>query len=335
MRQESAKEQEREVSMAVKVIERCELTLAAMSARDYAVLARRATTALVALLRALDLPPRSEVLMPVTMCANPANAVRWAGLRPLFADISPVTLNMDLEAAERVVGPWTSVLLAVPLFGHPLDVPALLDFAGRHDLIVIEDAAQAVGLAYESRRAGSIGLCSVYSFGAGKIGDAGGGAALLSDDAGLMRRARAELTKMPGGAYDMTRQAGRILDALGGLPGELEARGEMARRYREALQMPRIAHPDIPPGAPLWKYSVLLPNLDERDRVTRELLSRGVQATNLYPPLMRFVADFTNPMNSARLRFPNAWDVGGRIVNLPLWPQPPGLLERVVGAFTA
>ena len=182
----------------------CEEALTRMAGREYALLAPRATTALVALLRALDLPPDSEVLMPISLCANPANAVRWAGLRPLFADISPTNFSMDLDAAERTVGPQTRVLLAVPLFGHPLDVSALLDFSGRNDLIVIEDAAQAVGLRYGRRQAGSVGTCSIYSFGAGKIADAGGGAALLSDDAGLLRRARNELEKLPSYRRDFT-----------------------------------------------------------------------------------------------------------------------------------
>src|SRR5438552_13802930 len=104
------------------------------------MLAPRAITALVALFRALDLPPGSEVLMPVALCANPALALRWAGLRPVFADVSPSTFNLDLDAAARVVGPQTRVLLAVPLFGHPLDVPSITEFARAHNLIIIEHA---------------------------------------------------------------------------------------------------------------------------------------------------------------------------------------------------
>src|SRR3954470_22094111 len=95
----------------------CEQTIARISGRAHAMLAPRATTALVALLRALELPPGSEVLMPVSLCANPAYAVRWAGLRPLFADVSPDDFNLDLEAAERMAGQRTRVLLAAPLFG--------------------------------------------------------------------------------------------------------------------------------------------------------------------------------------------------------------------------
>src|SRR4051812_40092329 len=89
----------------------CERRLAGMACREHAMLAPRATTAPVALLRALELPPGSEVLMPVSLCANPAYAVRWAGLRPLFADVSPDDFNLDLEAAERMAGQRTRVLL--------------------------------------------------------------------------------------------------------------------------------------------------------------------------------------------------------------------------------
>jgi len=126
----------------------CEQRLATIAEREHALLAPRATIALVALLRALDLPPGSQVLMPVMLCANPAYAVRWAGLRPLFADVSPGTFNLDFQAAERVTGPDTRVLLAVPLFGHPLNAPSIAEFARAHNLIIVEDAAQATGLSH-------------------------------------------------------------------------------------------------------------------------------------------------------------------------------------------
>jgi dTDP-4-amino-4,6-dideoxygalactose transaminase len=310
-------------------VKQVEERLAALACRPYARLAHRATTVLVALLRALALPPGSEVLMPVALCANPANAVRWAGLRPLFADILPHTFNLNLDAAESVVGPQTKVLLVVPLFGHPLDGPALLRFAARHGLLVIEDAAQAVGLRHASREpTGSIGICSIYSFGGGKIADAGGGAALLSDDLDLLTRAQVELARLPSGPRHLSAQAGRILNALDTLPSELVGRASLACLYRQTLTAPEITHPPVTLGAPLWKYSVLLPNRDERDRVTRALLATGVPATNLYPPLSRF---FSAAREEAR--YPVACDVFDRIINLPLWPQPPGLLEDAVEAF--
>lgn len=310
----------------------CEQQLALLASRKHVLLAPRATTALVALFRALGLPPGSEVLMPVMLCANPAYAVRWAGLCPLFADVSPFTFNLDLDAAEAVVGPNTRALLAVPLFGHPLDVPALLDFAERHHLLIIEDAAQAVGLSYYGHPAGSLGVCSVYSFGPGKIADAGGGAALLSDDADLLARARSELAAMPSAPGRKHTQPDRILEALQELPAELEARIGLAHQYRQMLTHSGITHPQVTPSLPLWKYSVLLPTRRHRDLITRELLSRGVPATNLYPPLSPF---FPESRKNATRDYPVAQGLHDGIINLPLWPQPPNLLENVATAFEA
>jgi perosamine synthetase len=304
----------------------CEHRLAAIASRAHSLLAPRATVALVALFRALDLPPGSEVLMPVMLCANPAHAVRLAGLSPLFADIDPDTFNLDLQAAERVVNPNTRVILAVPLFGHPLDVSALEDFAAQRKLIIIEDAAQAVGLFHSAGiPAGSLGTCSVYSFGPGKIAGAGGGAAILSDDPNLLDRARLELARLPS-AHSTSPNSARILAALDALPNELAGRAELATSYKQTLDLPGVTHPKIESGTALWKYSVLLPDRQQRDAVTRALLQRGVPATNLYPPLAPFFRG-----NAAD--YPVALDVATRIVNLPLWPQPPDLLERTVEAF--
>lgn len=287
--------------------------------------------ALVALLRALGLPPGSEALMPATLCANPAYAVRLAGLSPLFADVSPLTFNMDLSYAERVIGPNTRAVLVAPLFGHPLEVSSLLQFAERHALVVIEDAAHAVGLRYGDHPAGSVGLCSVYSFGPGKIAEAGGGAALLSDDVGLLERAHAALTTMPSGMLDMGRTAERISDALEFLPEELEKRRVLVQTYRQTLTLPGVTHPDVAPDLPLWKYSVLLPTRDRRDAVTRALLAHGVAATNLYTPLPRF---FPQASPNSHQQYPVAWNIYNKIVNLPLWPQSPDLLDNVKQSFS-
>lgn len=286
-----------------------------MVGREAALLAPRATVALVALLRALGLPAESEVLMPAMLCANPAHAVRWAGLRPVFGDVMPGNFNLDLDAAEMMVGPRTRVLLAVPLFGHPLDVPALLDFAARHKLLVVEDAAHAVGVSHGDVPAGSVGICSVFSFGRGKIADAGGGAAILSDDHALLGRARLILRELPSGMVSVEGRAPAIMRALDLLPQELIERSAAADEWRQVLAMPGVIHPDIAPGLPLWKYSVLLPDREARDALTRRILACGVSATNLYPPLPHF---FKEARRSEADNYPVAWELFGRIINLPL-----------------
>jgi perosamine synthetase len=253
-----------------------------------------------------------------------------AGLRPLFADIDPQTLNMDLASAETVVGPDTRVLLACPLFGHPLDSEAVLNFARRHNLIVIEDAAQAVGVNHSDCPAGSLGVCSVYSFGRGKIADAGGGAALLTDNRELAWRVRSELKAISGaGEQGIDRE--KLGASLQSLPCELERRACAAVDYRQNLRLPGVIHPDAAEDAPLWKYSLLFPDRTHRDSATRALLAAGIEATNLYRPLAPF---FPRARNSSA-RFLVAGNIHTRIVNLPLWPLPEGTAVRAREALGA
>ncbi len=311
-------------------IDKCEGELVRLAGRSGVLIASRATLAIYAAMRALQLPAGSEVLMPANLCANPAEAVRLAGLKPLFVDISAETLNIDWEAAEPAVGPRTRVLLAVPIFGQPLDMPNVLHFAEHHNLTIMEDAAQALGVRHGKQPAGSVGICSVFSFGQGKIGDAGGGAALLSDDMALLERAQVVLAAMPS-ASSLQGLHERIYRSLQALPGEIEARTRLAEQYRQRLDMPGVTHPGIAAMPPLWKYSVLLASRHERDAVTWALLALGVEATNLYLPLSLF--------EKSRLKRPGGytagWSVYNRIVNLPLWPQPAHLLERVLEGINA
>jgi dTDP-4-amino-4,6-dideoxygalactose transaminase len=218
------------------------------------------------------------------------------------------------------------------LFGQPLDVPSLTRFAEERKLIVVEDAAQALGVLFgDGRPAGSVGVCSVFSFGRGKIADAGGGAAVLSDDADLLSRVRAELAAMPSGSQNLAEHATQILHALNGLPAELESRSALAHAYRRTLQSSRITHPSFQSRPPLWKYSLLLPNRSERDHITRALLANRVEATNLYPPLPQF---FPETRISSPQAYPAAHDVYERIINLPLRsPSQKDLLRGVENAL--
>jgi perosamine synthetase len=304
-------------------VTKAEEQLREISGREDVVLAGRATLALAAGMRALGLPRRSEVLVPVMVCPNPGQAVRIAGLKPLFVDIDPVSFNTDLRSAEKVVGPETRVLLVCPLFGHPLDCAAVLDFAKRHGLILIEDAAQAVGLRHSDRPAGSLGLCSVYSFGQGKIADAGGGAALLTNDGAFAERVREALATM-GGMAGNTFSTERIAAALEGLPVELRGRARATDKYRQALNLPGVMHPDLPGQTPLWKYSILVPGREERDRATRALLAAGIEATNLYRP----IASYFHAARNSASRFEVAEQVSNRIIILPLWPPNEGRALR-------
>ena len=149
------------------------------------------TDALELILTALGIGVGDEVIVPTNTFVATAEAVCTVGARPRFVDVLPDTLQIDPDAAQAAVGPHTAAIIAVHLFGHMADVVHLSEVALRHDIALIEDAAQAHGARFGGRRAGSVGVAAGFSFYPGKnlgaLGDAG---AVVSDDAELIATIR-------------------------------------------------------------------------------------------------------------------------------------------------
>jgi dTDP-4-amino-4,6-dideoxygalactose transaminase len=134
------------------------------------------------ILQALELPAGSEVIFPaLTFWVIPEMA-RTLGLRPVFADIDPVTFNLDPDALERAVTEHTRAVVPTHLYGLPCDIEALLRVAERHNLHVIEDCAHSLGARYRGRRVGTFGDAAFFSFQSLKpLNTFGGGMALVRD----------------------------------------------------------------------------------------------------------------------------------------------------------
>ena len=115
-------------------------------------------------LRALQVGPGDEVIVPTHTFIASVLAVWQAGARPVLVDVDPRHYTMDAEAAARAITPRTKALLPVHLYGQPADMDPLLDLARRHSLHVVEDAAQAHGAEYKGRRCGSMGDIGCFSF---------------------------------------------------------------------------------------------------------------------------------------------------------------------------
>lgn len=294
----------------------CEERIASTGGRRGSVLASRATTGLAAALGALRLEQGSGVLMPVMVCANVVYAVRGAGLRPVFVDVEPQKggIGVSLEAARRCAEKdgGCRALLAIPLFGGEVDREGLLGLASEAELMVVEDAAQ-VGLVRGGGHSKGIGVCSVVSFGAGKVGAAGAGGAVLSDDLDLLARVRSLLGNTPTFEQKMAEIAPAVMGALDGLKDEVEGRLRRASDYRSRLRQDGVTH--VGEVLPVWKYSVLLRDRVQRDHVTRQLLEKGIAATNLCPPLVRWFAGVDGET------YDGAKALHERIVNLPLWDE--------------
>ena len=144
---------------------------------NYGIGVSSGTDALLAALMAIDLQPGDEVITtPYTFFATAGSVARLGG-KPVFVDIDPQTYNIDPSRIEKAITPRTRAIMPVHLFGQTADMDPIMEVARKHNLVVIEDAAQAIGAEYKGRRAGSIGHLGCFSFfpskNLGAFGDAG------------------------------------------------------------------------------------------------------------------------------------------------------------------
>jgi dTDP-4-amino-4,6-dideoxygalactose transaminase len=143
------------------------------------------------LLSALGIPPGSEVILPALTFWVIPELTRVAGLTPVFADVDPVTFNLDPEAFERAITPRTRAVVPTHLYGLPCDMEAILRIARRHGLLVIEDCAHALGATWRGSPVGTLGDAGFFSFQLLKPLNTYGGGMLVTNDEGVASRALA------------------------------------------------------------------------------------------------------------------------------------------------
>ncbi len=147
------------------------------------------TSAIHLSLAALDIGPGDEVIVPDATWIASAAPVNYAGATTVFADVDPLSWCLSAESFKACVTPKTRAVIPVDLYGNMPDMDAILDVAKRHDITVIEDAAEAIGAEYKGRRAGSFGLSGTFSFHGSKTMTTGEGGMLVTDDKDLYQRA--------------------------------------------------------------------------------------------------------------------------------------------------
>ena len=142
--------------------------------------------ALYFVLKALDLPAGSEIIVPSLTFWVVPEITRVAGLKPVFVDVEPETFTMSAAAVERAVTSKTSAILPTHLYGMACDMDPILDIAKRHKLVVVEDACQAHGATYKGKKCGALGDIAAFSFYPGKnLGAYGDGGAITTNNAEL------------------------------------------------------------------------------------------------------------------------------------------------------
>ena len=156
----------------------------------HAVLAPNGTLGLFLSLLSLDLHRNSEILIPAFTFYASASAAVFAGLKPVFVDADPNTFNLDVRSLDALVTERTRAIMPVHVYGHCAPMDAIVEFAARHNLAVIEDAAQALGVTYHGRHAGTWGDLGVISFFADKTITTGEGGVVLTKNTALYDKLR-------------------------------------------------------------------------------------------------------------------------------------------------
>lgn len=164
-------------------VEQFEDAFANYCGMKHGVAVNSGTAALHLSMTALNIQPGDEVITTPLSCVATANPILYLAARPVFVDVEPETLNINPELIEKKITPRTKAILPVHLFGHPVNLDPLLEIAKKHNLNVIEDAAQAHGAKYKKKKVGSFGTVSCFSFYADKlITTVEGGIALTNDE---------------------------------------------------------------------------------------------------------------------------------------------------------
>ena len=310
----------------------------------YSVGCNSGTDALYMALRALEIGAGDEVITtPFTFISTSEVIVR-VGAKPVFVDIDPDTFNFDLEQVATAITDKTKAIIAVHLFGQPVNMTELMTIAKAHNLYVIEDCAQATGASWQNQKIGSIGDAGCFSFFPTKnLGACGDGGALTTKNSaiadkikllrehGLVRDSKAKVTyrhSVTGLNSRLdTLQAAILSIKLNYLDIWNQQRQQAAARYQQLLQViPHIKLPSaIADSNSVWnQYTIRLPNTSQTNDTTRDILRDKLRAkgiiTMVYYPLPLHLQPVYQDLNYRVGSLPNVEQVAQEVLALPMFP---------------
>jgi perosamine synthetase len=309
------------------------------------------TTALHLALVTLGIGPGDDVLVPDFTFPATANVVVQQGARPVLVDVRTDTYNLDLRDLESRLTPGVRAVIPVHAFGLSADMEPLMEFARRHGLAVLEDAACALGATYRGRFCGTIGDLGCFSFHPRKSITTGEGGMIVTGDGALAERIRLLRShggvRPEGGAYFAFEAAGfnyRLSDLqaavgvaqMGKFEWVLKQKRELAHQLTGSLRTVNGVTPPVESEGYLHTYQSYVVMLDEaidRDQVIAAMRRRDVETT-LGTYALHAQPFFRRTYGYAAGDLPASYRVFRQSLTLPLYPQMrPGDLERVVEAL--
>jgi len=317
-------------------VDQCEKQIAQYSNCPHAVGVSSGTDALLVALMAEEIGPGDEVITTPYTFFSTAGSIARLGASIVFADIDPQTYNIDAAQIERRITPKTRAIMPVHLFGQCADMDPILDIARRHGLVLIEDAAQAIGAEYRGRRAGSMGDYGCFSFFPSKnLGAAGDGGMVVTRDA--QRAERLRVLRVNGGKpkyYHAVVGGNFRLDALQAavvsaklhhLDDWTAGRQANAARYRKLLTeaglvergVVRLPHeePDV-----RHIYNQFIVRVPQRDALRTYLKQQQIGSEIYYPVPLHLQKCFAH-LGHDDGDFPNSEAAARETLALPIYPE--------------
>ncbi|HET6402090.1 MAG TPA: DegT/DnrJ/EryC1/StrS family aminotransferase [Candidatus Kapabacteria bacterium] len=309
-------------------VQRFERAMEAYLGVEHAIACASGTDALQLTLMAMDLKPGDEVITTPFTFAATTETIALLGGKAVYADIIPGTFNIDPDQIESKITPRTRAILPVHLFGQPVDMTRINGIARRHHLMVIEDAAQAVGAEWNGKKICGIGEMAAISFYPSKnLGAFGDGGMVTTNDAALAHIIRTIANHGSERTYYHDRlgvnsrldaiQAAILNTKLTYLDEWNATRSNAAAVYTEIFS----AHPDLiqtpkvdPHATPVWhQYSIVLPQ--GRENVVNHLKKAGIPHNIYYPVPLHLQKAYTA---GTRGDFPHTEFAADHILSLPM-----------------
>ena len=290
------------------------------------------TDAIFVALRAIGIGPGDEVITAANSFVATSEAITMAGGKVVFVDVDPVTYNMDVGQLEGKITPSTRAIIPVHLYGQPADMDPILELAQKHNLKVIEDAAQAHGADYRGRRIGSIGDVGCFSFYPGKnLGAYGDGGALVTDDEEVANVAR--MFANHGRADKFGHKFEGVNSRLDGIQSAIlsvklkhldswsQMRRENAYLYNELLAGTDVTTPvEIDNVKAVYHLYVIRVDAEKRSAFQDHLKSKGVGNGIHYPIALPNLKAY-DYLGHSEDDFPVSTMASGQIVSLPMFPE--------------
>lgn len=319
------------------MVQELETQFAAYIGVEHAIACNSGTDALYLALRAYNLGAGDEVITSSFTFFSTAEVITLVGATPVFVDIDPQSFNFDTKQLAAAITPQTKAIMPVHLFGYPANMGAVMELAHQHNLLVIEDCAQATGAMWGEQKVGSIGQVGCFSFFPTKnLGACGDGGMVTTNDPEIaltIRKLREHGSNVRyyheaigiNSRLD-TLQAAILQIKLRYLDQWNQARHEVAQRYQKLLApIPGIITPEVTaPARSVWnQYTIRIKpqnGLPLRDQIRESLQAKGISSM-VYYPIPLHCQPVYKYLDYQADQLPHTDNAAQEVLSLPMFPE--------------